>query len=183
MDALLPGRRARREIAPVAVSAPKRVEDAAADAEVAGHEVEIARNTLERVKIERELLREELDLEADRIQGHAELAGRRAEADTKLATIEAARLNPELAAGDTVRARRKELGLSQVSLAGRAGVGVRKISDLEAGRGGADDDLRRIARVLDLDYQPAQFSRPERDARAIPSVVRGELLAGEGDAE
>lgn len=143
----------------------------------------MARSTLERVKVERELLREELDLEADRIHGHAELAGKRSEADTKLALLEAARLNPELAAGDTVRARRSEMRLSQVALANRAGVSVRKVSDVEAGRGGVDDDLRRIARVLDLDYQPALFSRPERDARAIPTaVVAGELTAG-GESE
>ncbi len=173
--ALVPRRRSRREMERVVpISAPARVELAAADAECAEHDVERARHTLERVKVERQLLREELDLEADRIQGHADLAGRRAEADTKLALLEAARLNPELAASDTVRARRQELGLSQSALASRAGVGVRKVSDLEAGRGGADDHLRRIARVLDLDYHPARFSRPEREARALPTVIGGD---------
>ena len=175
MNALLPGRRERREVEP-SVSSIARVENARADAEVAEHGVDLARHALERVKVERELLREELELEADRIRGHAELAGQRAEADTRLAALEAARLNPELAAGDTVRARRKELGLTQTGLANRAGVGVRKVSDVESGRGGFDRDLRAIARVLDLDYQPAQFSRPDRDARAVPTVIGAPAL-------
>lgn len=180
--ALLPGRRARREIVEMRLPPAARVEDAAADAEVAEHGVALTGHTLARVKIERELQREELELEADRIKGHADLAGMRAEADTRMALLEAARLNPELTAGDTVRARRKELGLSQVGLADRAGVSVKKVSDVEAGRGGVDRDLRHIARVLDLDYQPALFLRPDREPLALPRSVAAEI-AREGDAE
>lgn len=162
--ALLPGRRARREIVerrlPPLPRASRKPRPTPRSQSTESH---LAKHALERVKIERELQCEELELEADRIKGHADLAGMRAEADTRMAALEAARLNPELSAGDTVRGRRKELGLSQIGLAGRAGVSVKRISDLEAGRGGPDHDLRCIARVLDL----------EVSAGAIPSSRPG----------
>ena len=177
---LVPRRHRRRVALAVRAASPEvRVNEAAAEAEIAEHAAALTRNTLERVKIERELLREELELEADRITGHAELEKTRAEADTMLSNLERARLNPELAAGDTVRARRGEMGLSQVGLADRSGVPVRKVADVEAGRGGMDVDLRRIARVLDLDYMPAQFTRPDRAARQLSSSPSSVLEVGE----
>jgi hypothetical protein len=156
------------------------VGEASAEVDLAEHAVEYTTHMLERRKVERQLLREDLELESDRIDGDLALAKKRAAADKELADLEAARLNPELTAGDTVRARRLELHLSQEGLARRSGVPIRRISEIEAGKGGLDVHMRHIARTLDLDYRPAMFIRPEREPRALPSTPGYDALeAGE----
>lgn len=176
---LLPWR--RRGGREVYVSPSVRVREAAAEVELAEHAVSLTSHALERRKVERELLREELELEADRLKGNLALAKERAATDKELGDLEAARLNPELAAGDTVRARRKEMNLSQEGLARRSGVPIRRVAEVEAGKGGLDVHMRRLARTLDLDYRPALFSRPDREARSVHSTPGPDALEAGDD--
>jgi DNA-binding XRE family transcriptional regulator len=177
---LLPWR--RRGGREIYVPPSVRVREVAAEVQLAEHSVSLTSHALARRKVERELLREELELESDRIKGNLALAKERTAADKELGDLEAARLNPELAAGDTVRARRKELGLTQEGLARRSGVPIRRVAEIEAGKGGLDYHMRHIARTLDLDYRPALFSRPDREARSVHSTPGVDALeAGDVD--
>ena len=75
--------------------------------------------------------------------------------------------------GDALRAARKQLALTQPQLALAAGVGVRFIVDLEAGK--PTLRLETVLRVIDALGGEIQLS-------GLPSVVTGELGAGDSHA-
>lgn len=73
--------------------------------------------------------------------------------------------------GDALRAARKQLGLTQPQLALAAGVGVRFIVDLEAGK--ATVQLQQVLRVIDaLGGELAIKGLPA--AMAAPTVQRND---------
>lgn len=72
--------------------------------------------------------------------------------------------------GDALRAARKQLALTQPQLALAAGVGVRFIVDLEAGK--PTLRLETVLRVIDALGGEIQLS-------GLPSVVTGEPAAGD----
>ena len=72
--------------------------------------------------------------------------------------------------GDALRAARKQLALTQPQLALAAGVGVRFIVDLEAGK--PTLRLETVLRVIDALGGEIQLS-------GLPSVITGESGAGD----
>lgn len=130
-------------------------------------DVEIARARLERQKVEREIEQEQMELDADRIKGHAAIAQLQSTLGAETLQLEAAKDKPEIVPADAIRTRRAELGLTQKHVAEYADISLKRLADVEAGNGGTDAELRKLAYELDLEYVPARVLRPERNPVAV----------------
>jgi len=59
-----------------------------------------------------------------------------------------------------VKAKRKELGITQIELAEKAGVGIRFVRDLEQGKGSLQmDKVNQVLLLFGHELQPAPINR------------------------